>query len=69
MPDVNVCGLVCPEPVLLVKRAIDARGKGTITVLADHEAARENIKRLAASQGWSVQVEEQGEQWVITLTK
>lgn len=69
MPDVDVCGLVCPEPVLLVKREIDARGKGTITVLADHEAARENIKRLATSKGWTVQVEEKGEQYLLTLTK
>ncbi|MBE0466000.1 MAG: sulfurtransferase TusA family protein [Candidatus Desulforudis sp.] len=69
MPDVNVCGLVCPEPVLLVKRAIDAREKGTVTVLGDSEAARENIKRLATGKGWSVQIEAQGEQWLLTLTK
>jgi len=69
VPDVDVCGLVCPEPVLLVKRKIEDQGQGTITVLADSEAARENIKRLATGKGWTVKVEEQGEQWLLTLTK
>ncbi|ACA58631.1 sulfurtransferase TusA family protein [Candidatus Desulforudis audaxviator] len=69
MPDVDVCGLVCPEPVLLVMRQIDAQGKGVITVLADSEAARENIKRLATGKGWTVTVEERDERWLLTLTK
>ncbi len=69
MPDVDVCGLVCPEPVLLVKRQIDALGKGVITVLADSEAARENIKRLAMGKGWAVQIEEQDGTYLLTLTK
>ncbi|MEW6457714.1 MAG: sulfurtransferase TusA family protein [Bacillota bacterium] len=69
MPDVDVCGLVCPEPVLLVMRQIDALGKGVITVLADSEAARENIKRLATGKGWTVTVEERDERWLLTLTK
>jgi TusA-related sulfurtransferase len=67
--DVDVCGLVCPEPVLLVKKALEAKTQGTVTVLADSEAARENIKRLATGKGWTVKVEEQGEQWLLTLTK
>jgi len=69
VPDVDVCGLVCPEPVLLVMRQIDALGKGVITVLADSEAARENIKRLATGKGWTVTVEERDERWLLTLTK
>jgi len=69
VPDVDVCGLVCPEPVLLVMRQIDAQGKGVITVLADSEAARENIKRLATGKGWTVTVEERDERWLLTLTK
>lgn len=69
MPDIDVCGLVCPEPVLIVKREIDSRSGGTITVLADSEAARENIKRLASGKGWTVQVEQRGEQYLLTLTK
>jgi TusA-related sulfurtransferase len=69
VPDVDVCGLVCPEPVLLVKRRIDALGEGMITVLADSEAARENIKRLATGKGWAVRIEEQDDKYLLTLTK
>jgi TusA-related sulfurtransferase len=53
----------------MVKKQIEAQGEGTITVLADSEAARENIKRLATGKGWAVQIEQQGEQYLLTLSK
>lgn len=69
MPDLDCCGLGCPEPVLMVKKQIETQSAGTITVLVDSEAARENIKRLAGGKGWAVQIEQQGEQYLLTLSK
>lgn len=70
MPKTVDCrGLGCPEPMLMVKRRIEALGRGTVVALADNEAARENIKRLGVSQGWNVGVEEKGDDYVLTLTK
>lgn len=68
-PLVDTRGLVCPEPMLMVKRAMDQqKDKGVIEAIADTAAARENIKRLAQSRGWQIQVEEKGEEIFITLT-
>lgn len=53
----------------MVKREIEARGRGTIIAIADNEAARENIKRLAGSQGWAVKIEERDGDYVLTLTR
>ena len=66
---VDARGLLCPEPMLMVKRAIEAAGTGTIKALADNAAARENIKRLGLSMGWSVEVTEENGDYVIILKK
>ncbi len=53
----------------MVKRQIEAQGSGTVIAIADAEAARENIKRLALSKGWTVQIEEKDGDYYLTLTK
>jgi TusA-related sulfurtransferase len=59
MDTLDTRGLSCPQPVLLVKKALDAQGGGTLSVLADSDASRENICRLAESAGWTARVEVQ----------
>lgn len=67
--EVDARGLLCPEPVLLTKQALDALGAGTVKVLVSSAAARENVSRLAKSRGWQVEVQEQGEDILLVLTK
>ncbi|MDD3654899.1 MAG: sulfurtransferase TusA family protein [Desulfotomaculaceae bacterium] len=62
-------GLACPEPVLMVKKEIDKLRSGTIKVLVNGAAARDNISRMAKAHKWSVNVAEEGEEWLLTLTK
>lgn len=66
---VDCRGLGCPEPMLMVKRQIEAQGDGTIIAIADNEAARENIKRLAVNKGWTVDVKEENGDYVLTLIR
>ncbi|MFZ5899106.1 MAG: sulfurtransferase TusA family protein [Bacillota bacterium] len=66
---VDTRGLLCPEPMLMVKREIEAMDGGVIEVLADSSAARENIKRLAASKGWKVEIGLQEGDYLLTLSK
>ncbi|MEW6447806.1 MAG: sulfurtransferase TusA family protein [Bacillota bacterium] len=67
---VDARGLLCPEPVLLVKKEM-ARlgGKGEIRVMVNSGTARENITRLANSQGWKVTVHQQGDETELRLIK
>jgi len=51
--EIDIRGLFCPQPVLLVKKAIDA-GEREIVVLADDATAIGNVKRLAKNNGYIV---------------
>ncbi|MFZ5645138.1 MAG: sulfurtransferase TusA family protein [Bacillota bacterium] len=66
---VDARGLLCPEPVLLTKRAIDSITSGTVKVLVDNNAAKENVTRLAENKGWRVSVSGEGSNTVLNLTK
>jgi tRNA 2-thiouridine synthesizing protein A len=58
--EVNAKGLACPQPVVMTKNALSAIEKGEVVVTVDNEVARENVKRMAASEGCSVSVEDRG---------
>lgn len=65
---VDARGRSCPEPVILTKNAID-NGYENIEVLVDAEVALENIKRFALNHGFSVNVEEKNDEYLIKLWK
>jgi len=56
---VDARGLSCPEPVVLVDKAIKQVKQGTIEVLVDSGTARENVQRLAKSTGWATSLKEE----------
>lgn len=56
---IDAKGKSCPIPVVLAKQAISG-GETAFTVEVDNQTAVENLKRLAASQGFSVTLHEEG---------
>ncbi|MBM4033127.1 MAG: hypothetical protein FJ291_15275 [Planctomycetes bacterium] len=66
---VDARGLSCPEPVLLAKRAIEALASGTVEVLVETTASRDNITRMARHLGCSVVAEEAGGEFRLTIWK
>ena len=44
-------------------------GKAAYEVLVDNVAAKENVSRFARHQGYQVQVEEQGEEFLLRIKK
>jgi len=48
---------------------MDRLGKGTIKVLVDSAAARDNITRLAQSQKWKIDITQDGDEFLLQLTK
>lgn len=65
---VDARGLSCPQPVILSKNAID-KGKFPIEVLVDSTTSCENIKRMAEKNGCNATVEEQGDEYKLTISK
>ena len=65
---VDARGLSCPQPVILARNAIQA-GKFPIEVLVETVTSRENVRRAAEKLGCTVQVEDLGDEFKLTLTK
>ncbi len=66
---VDARGMACPRPVLMVKEALESLDEGTITVLVDNVASRENVKRFAQRMGCAVEVEEKDGIFVLRVVK
>ena len=58
MIEVDARGFSCPIPVVRTKKAIHENPKEMITVLVDDTTAKENVFRLAKSEGYSVKIDE-----------
>ncbi|MDA3785745.1 MAG: sulfurtransferase-like selenium metabolism protein YedF [Deltaproteobacteria bacterium] len=56
----NCQGLNCPQPVIRTKDMLAATAEGELLVIVDNEAARDNVRRFAESQGHAVTVTQRG---------
>lgn len=65
---VDARGLSCPQPVILTKKAMD-EGVQVITTIVNQVAARENVSKLATSQGYGYEVEQRGDEFYINMTR
>jgi selenium metabolism protein YedF len=64
--EIDARGLNCPEPVMLAKKAIE--DGGDCVIIVDNEAARDNVCRMAKSQGCTAKVEEGENTFSIHIT-
>jgi selenium metabolism protein YedF len=65
---VDARGLNCPQPVILAKKALE--DSESIVVIVDNKAAMENVRRLGAKLGCSIEIESIGEnEFHIHLTR
>ncbi|MEQ2442355.1 sulfurtransferase TusA family protein [Pseudoflavonifractor sp. CLA-AP-H29] len=61
-------GLSCPEPVMMIRKAI-ASGEKAYQMVVDNPTARENVTRYAVQQGYQVSVEEKDGEFTLSITK
>jgi selenium metabolism protein YedF len=66
---VDARGLACPQPVVLARQAILQPDTQMVRVLLDSDVSAENVGRMAASLGCQVQLERQGGEIQVTLSK
>lgn len=70
MPETIDCrGLSCPEPVIQARQALQQASEGTVTVIVSNAVARDNVSRAANSMGWQVEVEEDGDDFKLSVSK
>ncbi len=60
---IDARGLSCPQPVMLVERALTA-GKIPLDVIVDEPVAQENVMRLVTKRGFRSEITDEGS-WVV----
>jgi tRNA 2-thiouridine synthesizing protein A len=68
MVEVDVRGFSCPVPVVRTKKAMEQNPREVLTVLIETAVSKENVSRLAESQGYSIKIEEVSGEYRLTLT-
>ncbi len=66
--EIDVRGLSCPLPVMLVKKAIDA-GEVEIKVITNDSAAVSNVQRLGKNRGFRVEVDKDDDNIILLLKR
>jgi tRNA 2-thiouridine synthesizing protein A len=67
MIEVDVRGFSCPIPVVNTKKAIKDNPGKELTVLVESAVSKENVTRLAESEGYSTQAEETDDGYKLRL--
>jgi len=65
---IDARGLSCPQPVIMVTRALED-GDTDLEILVDNEVSRENVLRLAARRGLKAESQSAGTDIVIRTEK
>ena len=61
-------GLSCPEPVVMIRKAMMTK-EAKYVMVVDNPTARENVTRYAEHQGYTVTVAEADDEYTLTITK
>lgn len=69
MKEINCRGMVCPQPVVTTKQALDQLKEGDLTVIVDNLSSSENVERFARSQGCPVKIEKKGPDFYVHIQK
>ncbi|MHB1394465.1 MAG: sulfurtransferase-like selenium metabolism protein YedF [Clostridia bacterium] len=59
MKEIDARGLVCPQPVILTKKALEEISEGEVVAIVDNITAKENVSRLAANLSYEYEVSDE----------
>jgi len=69
MSVIDCRGLACPQPVITTKKALDQVKEGEIIVIVDNSVSCNNVERFARSQGCSIEIKEEGQDFYLHIQK
>ena len=69
MSVVDCRGLACPQPVIATKQALEQFKGGELIVIVDNVISCNNVERFVHSQGCSVEIKEQGQDFYLHIQK
>jgi TusA-related sulfurtransferase len=68
MKKLDARGLSCPEPVIMIRNAMESHEK-SYEITVDNPTAKENVTRYAEHQGYHVQVKEADGEYVLSIAQ
>jgi len=69
MVKVDCRGMACPQPVVMAKQAMEKLKEGELTIILDNPSSCENVERFVQSQGCSVKLEKEGQDFYLHIKK
>lgn len=66
---VDARGYSCPMPVVMVQKELKKNAPAQLEVLVDNQCSVENVTRFGKSQGYQVQVTQEGQDFRLSLSK
>ena len=68
MTQLDARGLSCPEPVIMIRKAMTGK-EPRYEMVVDNPVSRENVTRYAEHQGYRVSVTEEQGEYKLVMTK
>ena len=68
MTQLDARGLSCPEPVIMIRKAMTDK-EPRYEMVVDNPVSRENVTRYAEHQGYRVSVTEEQGEYKLVMTK
>ena len=68
MEELDARGLSCPEPVVMIRKAMISK-ENAYQMVVDNVTAKENVTRYAQHQGYQVSVQEADGEYRLSITK
>ena len=65
---IDARGLSCPEPVVLLRKAMTTK-ENAYAIVVDNVTSRENVTRYGEHQGYKAAVTEENGEYTLTFTK
>ena len=65
---IDARGLSCPEPVVLLRKAMMTK-EAAYAIVVDNVTSRENVTRYGDHQGYKAAVTEENGEYTLTCTK
>ena len=66
---IDARGLSCPMPVVMVQQEVKSNAPQQVEVLLDAQCSVENVTRFARNHGYTVTVEDRGDEYKLILKK
>ena len=68
MNKLDARGLSCPEPVIMIRKAM-ASNDSEYEMVVDNNVSKENVTRYATHQGYTVNVTEKDNEYYLSIKK